>query len=83
MAEGIPPSLARYISCGKHLDDPKTFDDYSIEKDTIIHCVLHLRGGASAPMPFNNLQTQMNREYSQGGPSWRRVCPGLNLIGFC
>ena len=54
-----------------------------IHKECTLHLVLRLRGGGSAPTPFNNLSEQQHVAYSNSGPDWRVAHPGLNLIGYC
>lgn len=90
--ERIPIEYQRFLYNGKHFADTepitKTLRDYGVERDSNVHLLTRLRGGAptSGNLEFSDLQNQsalVVLPWSTTAPVWRIVGKGLNLEGKC
>lgn len=89
--EGIPPEQQRLIFNGRQMEDVNTLINYGVQPidpldydaKNLLHLVLRLRGGGGDFADVSNPNTMQTLQVSHGGPTWRRIRPGLCIEGMC
>jgi hypothetical protein len=81
----IPIEYQRFQYEGKQFSDCKSLANYGVERDSTVHLLTHLRGGAPG-IEFTDIQNQSalcSVPFAKTAPKWKVCTRGLNLEGKC